>query len=85
MEKIEPGKYVELGYDLYEVNGDEQTLVHQTDDNDPERIVFGVTRGMIEPLESYRRTCRRRHFRYYSESRSGIRPPRSGAGGNTSP
>ena len=51
MEKIEPGKYVELGYDLYEVNGDEQTLVHQTDDNDPERIVFGVTRGMIEPLE----------------------------------
>lgn len=51
MEKIQPGKYVELGYDLYEVNGEEQKLVHQTDENDPERIIFGVTRGMIEPLE----------------------------------
>lgn len=51
MEKIEKGKYVELGYDLYEVNGKEQTLVHQTDENDPERFVFGFTQGMIEPLE----------------------------------
>lgn len=52
MEKIQPGKYVELGYDLYQVNADgSETLVHQTDDDDPERIVFGVTRGMIVPLE----------------------------------
>lgn len=52
MEKIEPGKYVELGYDLYEVAPDgTQKLVHQTDPEDPERIVFGVTRGMIVPLE----------------------------------
>lgn len=52
MEKIAPGKYVELGYDLYavELDGTEK-LVHQTDADDPERIVFGVTKGMILPLE----------------------------------
>lgn len=52
MEKIQPGKYVELGYDLYEVAADgSQKLVHQTDVEDPEKFVFGVTRGMIAPLE----------------------------------
>lgn len=52
MEKIEPGKYVELGYDLYQINADgTKTLVHQTDENDPEKLVFGVTRGVIVPLE----------------------------------
>ena len=52
MERIEPGKYVELGYNLYEVAADgSQKLVHQTDKSDPERIIFGVTRGMIVPLE----------------------------------
>jgi len=52
MEKIEPGKYVELGYDLYKVNPDgTDTLVHQTDTEDPEKIVFGVTRGLVVPLE----------------------------------
>lgn len=43
---------MELGYDLYEVAADgSQTLVHQTDMSDPEKIVFGVTPGMIKPLE----------------------------------
>lgn len=52
METIQPGKYVELGYDLYEVAPDgNEKLVHQTDADDPEKIVFGVTRGMIVPLE----------------------------------
>lgn len=52
IEKIVPGKYVELGYDLYRIDPDgTETLVHQTDAEDPERFVFGVTRGMIEPLE----------------------------------
>ena len=52
MEKIKPGKYVELGYDLYEVqpNGG-QILVHQSDVNDPEKIIYGVTPGVIRPLE----------------------------------
>lgn len=53
MEKITPGKYVELGYDLYKVNADgSETLMHQTVSDDPERIVFGVTQGMIKPLET---------------------------------
>ncbi len=52
MEKIIPGKYVEMGYDLYRVDPDgTETLVHQTDVEDPEKVVFGVTRGMIVPLE----------------------------------
>ena len=52
MTKIKPGKYVELGYDLYAVEADgTEKLMHQTDDKDPEKIVFGVTQGMIVPLE----------------------------------
>lgn len=52
MKKIKPEKYVELGYDLYEVQPDgSQTLVHQTDVKDPEKIVYGVTPGVIRPLE----------------------------------
>lgn len=52
MERIQPGKYVELTYDLYEVNPDStERLVHQVDREDPEKIVFGVTRGVIAPLE----------------------------------
>lgn len=52
MEKIEPGKYVELGYDLYQINPDgSEKLVHQTSASDPERIIFGVTQGVIRPLE----------------------------------
>ena len=52
MEKIQQGKYVEMVYDLYKVNPDgTQTLVHQSDDSDPERFVYGVTPGMVIPLE----------------------------------
>lgn len=49
---VSPGKYVELGYDLYTIDGDgRETIVHQTDMADPEKIVFGVTPGVIEPLQ----------------------------------
>lgn len=52
MEKIQPGKFVAMGYDLYQLDADgKETLVHQSDPADPEKIVFGVTRGMIVPLE----------------------------------
>lgn len=52
VEKIIPGKYVSLIYDLYAVEaGGKETLVHQSDPNDPEQIIFGVTPGVIEPLE----------------------------------
>lgn len=52
MEKIEPGKYVELVYDLYKVNPDgTEELVHQTDAEDPENFIYGITRGLVAPLE----------------------------------
>lgn len=52
MEKIEPGKYVELSYDLYKVNADgSEELVHQTDDEHPESFIYGITRGLVAPLE----------------------------------
>lgn len=50
--KIEPGKYIELVYDLYTNDKtDGEKLVHQTDPEDPEKIIFGVTQGVVEPLE----------------------------------
>jgi FKBP-type peptidyl-prolyl cis-trans isomerase SlyD len=51
MEKIQPGKYVEMVYDLYVVNPDGEQLVHQVDVENPEKIIFGVTPGVIVPLE----------------------------------
>lgn len=52
MEKIEPGKFVSIVYDLYALNdGNDETLVHQSDPEDPEKIIFGVTQGVIAPLE----------------------------------
>lgn len=51
-ETIKPGKYVELVFDLYKVNADgSETKVHEVTDDAPESIVFGVTEGMIKPLE----------------------------------
>lgn len=51
-ETIQPGKYVAMTYDLYQIDADgTETLVHQVDPQDPEKIIFGVTRGMIAPLE----------------------------------
>lgn len=52
MENIKPGKYVEIVYDLYKINPDgSEELVHQVDPDDPETFIFGVTTGMVAPLE----------------------------------
>lgn len=52
MEKIIPGKFVELTYDLYEVGPDgTEGLVHSVDEKNPEKLVYGVTQGVIKPLE----------------------------------
>lgn len=52
MEKIQPGKYVELIYILYVKDADgNENAVHVSDPEDPERIIFGVTRGVIPELE----------------------------------
>lgn len=50
--KIEPGKYVELVYDLYKINADgSEELVHQVDTDDPEAFIFGIVQGLVKPLE----------------------------------
>ncbi len=50
MEKILPGKYVEISYDLFEVAPDgTENLVHSVTEDEPERFIFGVTKGMILP------------------------------------
>ncbi len=52
-ETIKPGKYVELVFDLYKVNADgSETMVHEVTDDAPECVVFGVTQGIIKPLEA---------------------------------
>ena len=52
MEKIPPGKYVEISYELFEVAPDgSETLVHNVVDEEPERFIFGVTKGLLLPLE----------------------------------
>lgn len=51
MEKIEPGKFVEFAYNLYEVTPEGEDLVYQTPDDSPETIIFGVTEGVFVPLE----------------------------------
>ena len=52
-ETIKPGKFVELVFDLYKINDDgSESLVHEVSDEAPECVVFGVTEGMIKPLEA---------------------------------
>ena len=52
MEKILPGKYVEISYDLFEVAPDgSENLVHNVTEEEPERFIFGVTQGLLMPLE----------------------------------
>lgn len=52
-ETIKPGKYVELVFHLYKINNDgSETLVHEVTDDAPECVVFGVTQGIIKPLET---------------------------------
>lgn len=54
MEKeiIKPGKHVELVYKLYATDDDgRETLVYESDAEEPERLIFGVTRGVLPVLE----------------------------------
>lgn len=49
-EKIKPGKYVEMMYDLYELEDGNEQMVYEGNAEDPEKIVYGVTPLML-PLE----------------------------------
>ncbi len=47
MDFIKPGKYVELAYDLFEVDGgEEEKMVSFTKEN-PDRIIFGVEESLL--------------------------------------
>ena len=48
METIKHGKYVELSYDIFVVNGTEELTVYQFTSEHPDCFVFGHDPGMIE-------------------------------------
>lgn len=49
---IAPGKLVELAFDIYTVGADgKDELAGSVTKDNPERIIFGVTEGVIRPLE----------------------------------
>lgn len=50
MEKIEPGKFVAISYDLYDLADGTEQLVHSVTEQQPETMVYGVTPYVIEPL-----------------------------------
>lgn len=51
-ETIKPGKYTELVYKLYQVDADgTETLVYESEAEEPEKLIFGVTRGVLPVLE----------------------------------
>lgn len=50
-QKVAPGKYVEIAYDLYSVAPDDtETLEYQIPATNPEQFVFGVTPNAIPAL-----------------------------------
>ncbi|MCX4330751.1 MAG: FKBP-type peptidyl-prolyl cis-trans isomerase [Muribaculaceae bacterium] len=50
MQKIEPGKFVAISYDLFDLNDGKEQLIHQVTAQQPETMVYGVTPHVIEPL-----------------------------------
>ena len=48
MDKIQAGKYVELVYEIFVVNGEEQTSVFKFNKERPDAFVFGKDYTMLE-------------------------------------
>ena len=53
MEKIEAGKYVELVYEIFVVNGEEHTSVWKFSDDKPDAFVFGRDLSLIEGFQNH--------------------------------
>ena len=51
MEKIEAGKYVELVYEIFVVNGEQQTSVFKYKKETPDAFVFGLDLSLIEGFQ----------------------------------
>lgn len=52
MEKIEAGKYVELVYEIFVVNGEDQTSVFKFNKEHPDAFVFGRDLALIEGFQN---------------------------------
>lgn len=50
MSPIEPGKFVAISYDLFDLTDGKEQLVHQVTSQQPETMVYGVTPYVIESL-----------------------------------
>ena len=53
MEKIQAGKYVELVYEIFVVNGEEQTSVFKFNKEHPDAFVFGLDLSLIEGFQNH--------------------------------
>ena len=53
MDKIQAGKYVELVYEIFVVNGDEQTSVFKFNKEHPDAFVFGMDLSLIEGFHNH--------------------------------
>ncbi|MBQ5466339.1 MAG: FKBP-type peptidyl-prolyl cis-trans isomerase [Muribaculaceae bacterium] len=53
MEKIEAGKYVELVYEIFVVNGEEQNSVWKFSEDKPDAFVFGRDLSLIEGFQNH--------------------------------
>ena len=52
MAKIEAGKYVELVYEIFVVNGEEQTSVFKFTKEHPDAFVFGLDVALLEEFQN---------------------------------
>ena len=53
MDKIQAGKYVELVYEIFVVNGEEQTSVFKFNAEHPDAFVFGMDLSLIEGFQNH--------------------------------
>ena len=53
MARIEAGKYVELVYEIFVVNGDEQTSVFKFSKERPDAFVFGLDVALLEEFQNH--------------------------------
>jgi len=53
MDKIQAGKYVELVYEIFVVNGDQQVSVFKFKPEHPDAFVFGLDLSLIEGFQNH--------------------------------
>lgn len=53
MDKIQAGKYVELVYEIFVVNGEEQISVFKFNKEHPDAFVFGLDLSLIEGFQNH--------------------------------